>query len=73
MVSINSVKSCATGHLHMKLHRVVEGLGEGVTFPAMLAILARWATPQERSRWVHARQGACMARIPTDPVFLRLE
>ena len=31
--------------------RVIEGLGEGVTFPAMLAFLARWATPQERSRW----------------------
>ena len=30
--------------------RVVEGLGEGVTFPAMLAMISRWSTPQERSR-----------------------
>ena len=30
--------------------RVIEGLGEGVTFPAMLAMIARWSTPQERSR-----------------------
>ena len=30
--------------------RIIEGLGEGVTFPAMLAMIARWSTPQERSR-----------------------
>ena len=30
--------------------RIIEGLGEGVTFPAMLAFLARWAPPEERSR-----------------------
>ena len=30
--------------------RVVEGLGEGVTFPAMLAMIARWSAPEERSR-----------------------
>lgn len=29
--------------------RVVEGLGEGVTFPAMHAMLAVWVPPQERS------------------------
>ena len=32
--------------------RVVEGLGEGVTFPAMLAMIARWSAPHERSRSV---------------------
>merc|ERR1712223_957569 len=31
--------------------RVIEGLGEGVTFPAMLAMLARWSSPAERSRF----------------------
>jgi len=31
--------------------RIIEGLGEGVTFPAMLAFLARWAPPEERSRF----------------------
>ena len=31
--------------------RVIEGLGEGVTFPAMLAMIARWSAPEERSRW----------------------
>merc|ERR1712110_282209 len=30
--------------------RVIEGLGEGVTYPAMMAILSRWAPPGERSR-----------------------
>lgn len=30
--------------------RVMEGLGEGVTFPAMHAMLAVWVPPQERSR-----------------------
>ena len=30
--------------------RVIEGLGEGVTFPAMLAMIARWSAPEERSR-----------------------
>eukprot|EP00092_Neocalanus_flemingeri_P019684 GFUD01021319.1.p1 GENE.GFUD01021319.1~~GFUD01021319.1.p1 ORF type:complete len:503 (-),score=87.91 GFUD01021319.1:155-1663(-) len=31
------------------LVRVMEGLGEGVTFPAMHAMLAVWVPPQERS------------------------
>ena len=31
--------------------RVVEGLGEGVTFPAMLAMISRWSAPYERSRF----------------------
>lgn len=30
--------------------RVIEGLGEGVTFPAMMAMISRWAPPGERSR-----------------------
>ncbi|XP_053190148.1 sialin [Scomber japonicus] len=30
--------------------RVLEGIGEGVTFPAMMAMWARWAPPTERSR-----------------------
>ncbi|XP_065191709.1 sialin-like [Sycon ciliatum] len=30
--------------------RIVEGIGEGVTFPAMHAIWGRWAPPLERSR-----------------------
>ena len=30
--------------------RIVEGLGEGVTYPAMHAMWARWAPPLERSR-----------------------
>jgi len=32
------------------LVRVLEGLGEGVTFPAMHAMLAVWVPPHERSR-----------------------
>lgn len=30
--------------------RALEGFGEGVTYPAMMAIWARWAPPLERSR-----------------------
>ena len=30
--------------------RILCGLGEGVTAPAMFAMLARWSAPQERSR-----------------------
>lgn len=30
--------------------RAMEGFGEGVTFPAMMAMWARWAPPLERSR-----------------------
>uniref|UniRef100_A0A3P8TB80 Sialin n=1 Tax=Amphiprion percula TaxID=161767 RepID=A0A3P8TB80_AMPPE len=30
--------------------RALEGFGEGVTFPAMMALWARWAPPLERSR-----------------------
>nr|XP_053629149.1 sialin-like [Cherax quadricarinatus] len=30
--------------------RVVEGLGEGVTFPAMNALMAKWVPPLERSK-----------------------
>ena len=30
--------------------RVIEGLGEGVTFPVMHAMLAEWAPPLERSK-----------------------
>ena len=31
-------------------HLNSQGLGEGVTSPAMFAMLARWSAPQERSR-----------------------
>ena len=30
--------------------RMMEGLGEGLTVPAIYAMIARWAAPQERSR-----------------------
>ncbi|KAK5883235.1 hypothetical protein CesoFtcFv8_019589 [Champsocephalus esox] len=32
--------------------RVLEGIGEGVTFPAMMSMWARWAPPLERSRLI---------------------
>lgn len=31
--------------------RALEGLGEGVTYPAMHAMLARWIPPMERSKF----------------------
>lgn len=33
------------------LVRVLEGVGEGVTFPSMHAMLARWVPPMERSKF----------------------
>lgn len=33
------------------LVRILEGMGEGVTFPAMHAMLARWVPPLERSKY----------------------
>lgn len=33
------------------LVRILEGVGEGVTFPAMHAMLARWVPPLERSKF----------------------
>lgn len=33
------------------LVRILEGMGEGVTFPAMHAMLARWVPPLERSKF----------------------
>jgi len=41
----------ARTHLYLLVAvRVLEGLGEGVTFPAMHAILAQWTPPVERSK-----------------------
>lgn len=34
--------------------RVIEGIAEGVTFPCVHAIWARWAPPKERSRMASA-------------------
>lgn len=31
--------------------RILEGVGEGVTFPAMHAMLAKWIPPLERSKF----------------------
>jgi len=39
--------------------RIIEGLGEGVTFPTMQAMLARWSTPQERSRFSSFTYAGC--------------
>jgi len=43
------------------LVRIVEGLGEGVTFPAMHAMLAVWVPPQERSRLAGLIYGGAQA------------
>lgn len=44
-------------HRYMQVHlglavgtRIVVGLGEGVCFPSMHAMLSKWAPPHERSR-----------------------
>ncbi len=55
-VAINIVCTLLTPILSMKLNymgmimmRVGEGIGGGVTFPAMHVMLASWAPPSERS------------------------
>jgi len=48
--------------------RIIEGLGEGVTFPAMLAMIARWSSPQERSRFTaFSYAGACLGTVISMP------
>uniref|UniRef100_A0A4W3H040 Sialin n=1 Tax=Callorhinchus milii TaxID=7868 RepID=A0A4W3H040_CALMI len=44
--------SADLGYKHLIALRVLEGLGEGVTFPAMHAIWSKWAPPLERSRLI---------------------
>ncbi|XP_071443018.1 sialin-like [Hetaerina americana] len=49
--------------------RILEGLSEGVTFPAMMAMLAQWAPPLERSRitaFVYA--GALFGTVISMPI-----
>eukprot|EP00043_Microstomoeca_roanoka_P000892 m.29807 g.29807 ORF g.29807 m.29807 type:complete len:547 (-) comp10552_c0_seq2:219-1859(-) len=49
--------------------RVVEGLGEGVTYPAMHAMFARWAPPAERTKLATlAYSGAFMGTVVAMPV-----
>uniref|UniRef100_UPI00398F5BE5 sialin n=1 Tax=Pristiophorus japonicus TaxID=55135 RepID=UPI00398F5BE5 len=44
--------AAALGAYYVIVLRVIEGLGEGVTFPAMHAMWAKWAPPLERSTLV---------------------
>eukprot|EP00118_Oscarella_pearsei_P006531 m.29645 g.29645 ORF g.29645 m.29645 type:complete len:491 (+) comp31204_c0_seq3:156-1628(+) len=49
--------------------RVVEGLGEGVTYPAMHVILSRWAPPLERSKLVtFMYSGALLGTVFAMPI-----
>jgi MFS transporter, ACS family, solute carrier family 17 (sodium-dependent inorganic phosphate cotransporter), member 5 len=51
------------------LVRILEGLGEGVTFPSMHAMLARWVPPTERSRFAAAvYNGANFGTIVSIPL-----
>lgn len=40
------------GFIGIVITRVLEGVGEGVTYPSMHAMLSKWAPPQERSKMV---------------------
>ena len=49
--------------------RVIEGLGEGVTFPVMHAMLSEWAPPLERSKlatFIYA--GTMMGTVVSLPI-----
>ena len=49
--------------------RVLEGLGEGVTYPAMHALMAKWAPLQERSRTVSViAAGAQFGTVVSFPI-----
>ncbi|KAB0792954.1 hypothetical protein PPYR_12574 [Photinus pyralis] len=49
--------------------RVIEGMGEGVTFPAMHAMLARWIPPLERSKFAaYVYAGANFGTILSLPI-----
>ncbi|KAK2145734.1 hypothetical protein LSH36_660g02057 [Paralvinella palmiformis] len=60
----------ARTHVYLLLAvRILEGIGEGVTFPAMHAILSNWAPPLERSKlgtFIYA--GAQMGTVVSMPV-----
>ncbi|KAF2882063.1 hypothetical protein ILUMI_24111 [Ignelater luminosus] len=49
--------------------RVLEGMGEGVTFPAMHAMLARWIPPLERSKFAaYVYAGANFGTVISLPI-----
>ncbi|CAG7835921.1 unnamed protein product [Allacma fusca] len=49
--------------------RVIQGLGEGVTNPAMHALLARWAPPLERSKFAaYVYAGAQIGTVLAMPI-----
>ncbi|XP_018336581.1 sialin isoform X2 [Agrilus planipennis] len=52
------------GFTALLIVRIVEGVLEGVTYPSMLAVWARWAPPLERSRLANfAISGAYMGTV----------
>lgn len=49
--------------------RILEGMGEGVTFPAMHAMLARWIPPLERSKFAaYVYAGANFGTVVSLPI-----
>ncbi|GJQ81761.1 hypothetical protein Trydic_g308 [Trypoxylus dichotomus] len=57
------------GKLVFGIVRVLEGMGEGVTFPSMHAMLARWVPPLERSKFAaYVYAGANFGTVVSLPV-----
>ncbi|XP_033218997.1 sialin-like isoform X1 [Belonocnema kinseyi] len=50
------------------LSRIIVGLAGGVTFPACHSMVARWAPPNERSRFVWSLQGGSLGTIIAMPM-----
>ena len=50
--------------------RIIEGLAEGVCFPSIYAMLARWAPPEERSRQPSINPFVIMIYVKADCLFL---
>lgn len=66
-----SMLSPLLAHLHWGLlagSRIIVGLAGGVTFPACHTMVAKWAPPAERSRFVWSLLGGTFGTIFTYPM-----
>ncbi|KAL3272355.1 hypothetical protein HHI36_013834 [Cryptolaemus montrouzieri] len=72
LTSIFTILSPIAARINFSLFifvRILEGMGEGVTFPAMHAMLARWIPPLERNRFgAYVYAGANFGTIISLPV-----
>ena len=66
LAAVVSLVSPMIAHIHwiaLALSRVVIGLTGGITFPACHTLVARWAPPDEKGRFVWTLQGGTFGSI----------